>query len=131
MKNLESFENAAKLLGLDPNNLPDVSMLPEEHQKAVIAYYKLTVISRASWKQENKEIDWYDWNQYKYYPWFDMSPEKEEGSWGSSSGFSYYVYDFGRTVSAVGSRLVYPTRQIAEYVGQTHLELYRDHMVIG
>lgn len=128
MKNLESFENAAKFLGIDPNKLPEVSLLPEEHQKSIIAFYMLTIISRASWKQEGKEIDWYDWDQYKYYPWFDMSPERENGS---SSGFSYDGYGcaFG-ALSDVCSRLVFPSRKIADYVGETHVQLYRDLMVI-
>ncbi|MFD2599879.1 hypothetical protein ACFSQ3_13055 [Sphingobacterium corticis] len=128
MKNLESFEAAANLIGIDSAILPDVSNLPERFQKAQIAQYKLAVISEASWKQEDKTIDWYNWDQYKYYPWFDMSPEKD--SVGSSRGFSYYDYNFDYTYSYVSSRLVYPSREIAEYVGQTHIELYRDLMVI-
>jgi len=128
MKNLKSFESAAKFLGINPTELPEVSQLPEEHQKSVIAFYMLTIISMASWKQEGKEINWSDWNQYKYYPWFDMSPEKK--SVGSSSGFSCNDYDFDRTYSRVGSRLVYPTSEIATYVGKTHVQLYRDFMVI-
>ncbi|MCY4781762.1 hypothetical protein ORI89_19100, partial [Sphingobacterium sp. UT-1RO-CII-1] len=84
----------------------------------------------ASWKQEEKTIDWYDWDQYKYYPWFDMSPDQNAGSVGSSVGFSCDGYGYGLTCSSVGSRLVFPTREIAEYVGKTHLDLYRDFMVI-
>lgn len=127
MKELKTFEAAAKFIGVDPTKLPDVSMLPEKHQKATVAQYKLAVISEAAWKKEDKVIDWYNWGQYKYYPWFDMSPEK--GSVGSSVGFSYAdsFYDF--TVSYVGSRLVYPTGEIAKYVGNNHLALYRDLMV--
>lgn len=126
MENLKSFEAAANFLGIDPNNLPDVSLLPEQSQKAVIAFYKLSVVSQAAWKQEGKEIDWYNWNQRKYYPWFDMSP----GEKGSSVGFSYVVYNFVNAPSTVGSRLVFPTWEIAKYVGQTLIDLYRDFMVI-
>lgn len=125
MKNLKSFESAAQSLGIDPNKLPEVSMLPEKHQKAVVAFYKLTIISEASWKQEAKVIDWYDCNQQKYYPWFDMSPEDK-----SSRGFSYDVCRYVLTASSVASRLVFPTQEIAEYVGNTHIDLYRDYMVI-
>lgn len=130
MKNLESFESAANYLGIDPTKLPDVSMLPEESQKSVVSFYKISVISKAAWNQEDKVIDWYNCNQNKYYPWFDMSPEKDEGSVGSSVGFSYGVFRCVNATSNVGSRLVYPTREIAEYVGKTHLGLYRDFMVI-
>jgi len=125
MKNLKSFEAAAKYLGIDPNNLPDVSMLPEQSQKSVISFYKLSIVSQAAWKQEGKVIDWNDWDQYKYYPWFKMSD-----SVGSSAGFSYYDCFYGGTGSIVGSRLVFPTWKIAEYVGKTLIDLYRDFMVI-
>ncbi|MCY4781781.1 hypothetical protein ORI89_19195, partial [Sphingobacterium sp. UT-1RO-CII-1] len=88
MKNLGSFESAANYLAIDPTKLPDVSMLPEQSQKAIVSFYKISIISQASWKQEEKTIDWYDWDQYKYYPWFDMSPDQNAGSVGSSVGFS-------------------------------------------
>lgn len=126
MENLKSFEAAATYLGIDPNNLPDVSPLPEQSQKAVIAFYKLSIVSQAAWKQEGKEIDWYDWDQLKYYPWFDMSP----GEKGSSVGFSCGGCNCDYAVSRVGSRLVFPTWEIAEYVGKTLIDLYRDFMVI-
>ena len=126
MKHLETFESAAQSLGIDPTLLPIVDHLPEEFQKAQIAAYKLFILSKASW--QDTKIDWYDWDQRKYYPWFDLSPEDKPV--GSSGGFSYGDYDCGGTDSSVGSRLVYPTREIAEYVGKTHLQLYRDLMVI-
>ena len=126
MKNLESFESAAKSLGIDPAKLPEVAHLPEEFQKSTIAAYKLFIISKASW--EGVKIDWYNWDQYKYYPWFDMSPE--EKTVGSSRGFSYHGCGCGGSYSGVASRLVYPTREIVEYVGNTHIDLYRDFMVI-
>jgi hypothetical protein len=125
MKNLKSFESAAKYVGIDPNKLPDVSILPEQSQKSVIAFYKLSIVSQAAWKQEGKVIDWNDWDQYKYYPWFRMSD-----SVGSSGGFSYGVCLCDDTASVVGSRLVFPTLEIAKYVGKTLIDLYRDFMVI-
>lgn len=124
MKNIESFESAAQHLGIDPTKLPDVSMLPEASQKAVVAFYKISIISQASW--DGITIDWYNWHQGKYYPWFDMSVEKV----GSSSGFSFLGYNYDSSGSYVGSRLVYPSSEVAKYVGKTHIELYRDLMVI-
>jgi hypothetical protein len=121
MKNLETFELAAESLGIDPSALPFVDGLPEKHQKAVVAGYKLMVISEAAW--EGKKPDWSNWNERKYYPWFDLSS-------GSGVGFSYVVYGHDGSVSLVGSRLVFPTSEIARYVGKTHLELYKDFMLI-
>ena len=129
MTHLETFESAAKFVGIDPNQLPEVSHLPERFQKATIAQYKLAVISEAAWKKEDQVIDWYNWNQYKYYPWWDMSPENKPV--GSASGFSFAVVYHAHAYSYVGSRLVYPTRDIAKYVANQHIELYRDLMVIA
>lgn len=112
MKNIESFESAAQHLGIDPTKLPDVSMLPEASQKAVVAFYKISIISQASW--DGITIDWYNWDQRKYYPWFDMSADKV----GSSSGFSYDDCLYDVTPSFVGSRLVYPSSEVAKYVGK-------------
>ena len=129
MQHLETFESAAQLVGIDPTKLPEVEHLPGRHKKSQIALYKLSIISEAAWKQENTVIDWYNWDQGKYYPWWDMSPEDK--SVGSASGFSFGVVDFGLGHSRVGSRLVFPTRDIARYVANQHIDLYRDLMVLG
>lgn len=125
MENLKTFEAAAISLGKDPNTLPQVEGIDEGHAKALTAAYKLFIISEAAWKAENKKIDWNDYDQYKYYPWFDM-----ENSSGSPSGFSYLGYYFVNAYSLVCSRLVFPSKEIARFVGQTHIELYKDLMVI-
>lgn len=126
MENLTTFEEAAASLNIDPTVLPIVTGLPENQGKAIIAAYKLFIISQASWK--GKKIDWNNYEQRKYFPWFDM--ETYPSQVGSGSGFSYDGCDCGSAGSAVGSRLVFPTSEIAKFVGKTHLELYRDLMVI-
>ncbi|MBD3748533.1 MAG: hypothetical protein IE931_03460 [Sphingobacteriales bacterium] len=129
MKNLESFEAAAKSIGVDPNILPSVTGLPQAEGKAIIAAYKLFIISKASW--EGKKIDWNNDDQYKYYPWFDMETYEDKADRvGSGVGFSDYGYGYAYSSSPVGSRLVFPTSEIAKYVGTTHLAIYRDLMVI-
>ena len=89
MKHLETFEAAAKAQGIDPTKLPDVSMLSEALGKATIAAYKLFVISHAAWN--GVKIDWNNYNQYKYYPWFDM--ETYEDQVGSFIERKYAVED--------------------------------------
>jgi hypothetical protein len=96
--------------------------LPEKHANAIISTYKLFVISEASW--ERVKIDWNDFNQVKYYPWAVMSSAR------SASGFSFHDYARVLGLSGVGSRLVYPDREIAEFVFNENIELYRDLMVI-
>lgn len=124
MKHLESFETAAEFIGEDFNAvLQTLEALPEKVKKPQIALYKLSVLSEASWKKGKKHLDWTNRKQWKYYPWFDLSS-------GSASGFSYYGYGYDVSTSGVGSRLVFPSRSDAEYVGETYKDLYRDLMTL-
>ena len=116
---IKTFEDACIKLNIEPI-LPEVSKLREQNQKAVIANYKLDIIQEAingDWK-----ADWSDDDQYKYYPWFEESS--------SGSGFSFCGYGYDRTTSAVGSRRVFESSEIAEYVGEQFLDLYNDAMWI-
>jgi hypothetical protein len=81
MPKIKTFEGACKALGIDAKKLPDVSMLPADHQDAIIAHYKLVIIAQAL--NEGWKPNWSDYNQYKYYPWFDVR---------SGSGLSYDDY---------------------------------------
>lgn len=118
---IKSFEDACKALKLDPKKvLPDVSAFPKEHQQALIAHAKLVIIAQAlngKWKP-----NWKDSNQWKYYPWFDMS---------SGSGLSYYVYDHLISYSSCGSRLCYKTSELAKYAGTQFIDLYKEYFVIS
>ena len=129
MKHLETFEAACELLGYDANEvLPVVNKMPEALAKATTAATKLFIISEASWKAENKVINWNDESQYKYYPWWDM--ETYGDAVGSAPGFSYGDYCYGYSFTTVGSRLVFPSRDVVKYVAKQHYQLYRDMMVI-
>lgn len=128
MKHLATFEAAAQTIGLDPTQLPIVSHLPESMQKAPVALFKLSVISAAAWQESGIKLDWNNRSQEKYFAWWKM--RSEDGSVGSASGFSFDDYDFVRSYSLVGSRLVFPTRKALEYVAKTHYDLYRDIYVI-
>lgn len=125
MKHLETFEAACEVVGIDSKNIPNITNLPIGHAKAIISTYMLFVILEAAWKHKNEKIDWNNYDQRKYYPWFDM-----ESSSGSASGFSCLGCFCDGSLSAVGSRLVFPDSETAEYVGKTHLQLYKDLMVI-
>jgi hypothetical protein len=66
--------------------------------------------------------NWSDSSEYKYVPWFDMR--------GGSSGFRFYVCDYWYSLSDVGSRLCFKTRELAEHAGKYFVDTYRDFMVI-
>lgn len=120
MSQIKTFEEACAALKLDPSVLPDVSMLPEKHQKSVTAFYKLTIIAEAM--NEGWQPNWKNDNEWKYFPWFDMNPEEDE----SGLGLSYYDYVSTASDSSVGSRLCFRTRELARQAGEQFIELYRD-----
>lgn len=118
---IKTFEDACQVLSLDPITIiPDFSLFPESDRQAMIDHAKLIIIAKAI--NGNWVLDWNNWDQYKYYPWFDM---------GSSSGvgFSCGVDVYWCTDSIVGSRLCFETREQAKYVGKQFEELYKSYFV--
>lgn len=119
-KLVASFEEACESQGLDPLQLPIVDHLLIEHQRSVVAFYKLSIINgvlNGDWR-----ANWQDYNEYKYYPWFFMDKD--------GSGFSFAYFGFASDTSTVGSRLVFRTRSLAEYAGKQFLDLYKEWMIL-
>ena len=118
---IKTFEDACKVQNLDPSKvIPDFSFFPESDRKAMIAHAKLVIINKAivgDWVP-----DWENYNEYKYYPWFEM---------GSSSGVGFaYVGCVGWcAVSYVGSRLCFQTREQAVYAAKQFEDLYKEYFV--
>jgi hypothetical protein len=113
-KSIKSFEDACQHLGIEPV-LPEVSSLPEDLKKPVIANYKILIVFKAinnGWKP-----DWTNSNQYKYYPWFRLS---------SGSGLSALDYDYLNSGSSVGSRLCTDSSEKAMYIGEILMQEYTD-----
>lgn len=121
MKKIKSFEDACKALGVDPTKLPEVSMLPEEHQSALIAYYKLFIIAQAL--NEGWKPNWNDSEEWKYYPWLWVTASEENTS---GSGLSCDDYDCADSYSCIGSRLCFKTRELAKYAGEQFTDLYAE-----
>jgi len=120
MANVKTFEGACKKLKLDPVKcLPKVSGMPKNHQAAIIAHAKLVIITQAL--NDGWVPDWTNSNQWKHYPWFDLS---------SGSGLSFHYVDNRFTLSVVGSRLCFKSEELAEYAGKKLKKLYTDYFVI-
>lgn len=131
MELVKSFEEACAKQGYDPATvLPDVSMFPKQHREALISFAKLVIVNealRVDPKTGEPWIpNWSDTDQYKYYPWFDLELHGKRNPSGFRFGASYCAYG----LSTVGSRLVYPTSQIAEYAGTQFEALYKAIMVL-
>jgi hypothetical protein len=83
-----------------------------------VAYSKLKLISKVMW--EGVKIDWNNSNQYKYWSWFNLS---------SGLGFDGSCCHYGLTITLVGSRLCYPSKEISDYVAKQFIEIYKDWLI--
>ena len=122
---VKTFEDACKVEKLDAKKvIPDFKNYPVGYRKAMIAHAKLIIIAHALNRLGNNgrqwKPDWNNYDQYKYYPWFEM---------GGSSGFRYLVYDGWFSLSLVGSRLCFKSRELAEYAGNQFTEIYKQFML--
>jgi len=125
-EDLKTFEDACKVLSLDAKKvIPNFSCYPEKDQKAMVAHAKLIIIARAANKIENdgKEWmpDWTNFNEYKYEPWFYLGD--------GSSGFRYYDSGHWDTGALVGSRLCFKSSDLAEYIANQFIDLYKTYLL--
>ena len=118
---IKTFEDACNKLGYD-SNIPNFEGMPENYQKPLIAHYKLCIIAEAL--NEGWKPDWNDWDQLKYYPWFEMGSP-------SGSGFSYGDFVCWFAASYAGSRLCFKSRELAVYAGKQFEQLYKEYFVLN
>ncbi len=122
--NITDYEAACTFLERDPHALPDVSRLPVDEREYVIANYKLTVIAKAINKEAlGKEYrpDYTNNTEYKYNAawWVKATKEKPAGS-----GFSFAICDYWHTSAHVGSRLCFPSSELALYFAENFQDLH-------
>ncbi len=120
---IASYIDACEDIGMKPLTISDFACLPPRDRESAFAYHQLTIIALAL--NEGWEPDWSDSNQYKYYPWFEF----KKGAAGGGSGFSCNGYYCGRSYSYVGSRLVFKSRELAEYAGKQFIDIYNKFLL--
>lgn len=129
---IKTVADAFNYTGRDLNDITKFDFLPESDRAAVAAFYQLSVVREALNKEANKGENWYpDWNnynQYKYYPWFDL---ETYGDAPASSGFAFDDYVYVYSGSGVGSRLCYISEEVAEYAGTQFIDLYKAVFVLN
>lgn len=86
---------------------------------SIQAYSKLILVARVL--NEGWTPNWDDSNESKYYPYFDMR---------SGVGFSGSSYAIWNTHTAVGSRLCFKSRELAEYAGKQFEAIYKDFLTL-
>ncbi len=114
MDRIKTFEDARDETGRP--DIPDFSMLPKDLRKHFEALYKMIVIVEAL--NEGWKPNWDDRNEYKYYPWFVMSP--------SAFAFYFSFCDVTSALAGSGSRLRLRTSELAEYVTKQFIDIWKD-----
>lgn len=119
-KKIKSYEDACKVLELNPENQPCVDSVSEKDRNSIIAYHKLIVIVRAL--NEGWEADFTNHDQYKYWNWL----------WVDAAGFVYASTHNAATCARanVGSRLCFKNRKLAEYAITQFKSLYEEYLLI-
>lgn len=118
-KRIPSIEAAYEETGLPR---VDFSVYPEHLRINRQANYEVVVLVEAARKIEREngsgEIDWSNWSQRKWIPWFRMSP--------SSFAFdgSDYVCSYANAGS--GSHLYVLSEESADYLGEKFLETWKN-----
>lgn len=116
-KKIASYEDACRVLNIQPINEEVFNIFPKEDQRSMLAYHKLTVITRAlnnGWKP-----NWDDQNEWKYYPLFRYVNAGLSCAGTNAAAANAYA--------AVGSRLCFPTSALAKYAAEHFADLYRDY----
>lgn len=122
LKQLNSFEAACKVEGLDPKKvIPDVSCYPAQDRKHLVADAKLVIIVRAANRIANGGKEWkadFTNDEYKYEPRF----------YRGSSGFRYLGFGRWASTSGVGSRLCFKDYDTMKHVvtRAKFLKIYND-----
>ena len=113
IERIKTFEDAMEATGR--KEVPDFSSFPEDMRKHFEALFKMVVIVEAL--NEGWKPNWDNYNEYKYYPWFDMSP--------SSFAFSDSLYVCGFAGAGSGSRLKLKSMELAEYCGKQFKDIWK------
>lgn len=117
---VKSYEDACKILGKDTYRGIPYDKPMNSTERGINAVSKLIIIIEAL--NEGWEPNWNDYNEYKYYPWFEYNNQ-------SGFGFSNTGYDTTHTYTTVGSRLVFKTRALAEYAGKNFIDIYNEWLI--
>ncbi|OFY87869.1 MAG: hypothetical protein A3F72_03075 [Bacteroidetes bacterium RIFCSPLOWO2_12_FULL_35_15] len=124
MNKIKTFEDACKALNTS-ETLPDVSALPEKHQKALLSHYKLIIITQAL--NEGWEPNWNNKNEWKYFPWFEVDASNEKPS---GFGVSDSAYAGWSTLTYCGSRLCFKSSDLCLYAVEQFKQLYIDYYLM-
>lgn len=115
---IKTYEDACAELGITP--IDERTLLNNGFTKDEIAYRKIKTITEAL--NEGWKPDWNDEGQKKWIPWFHPN---------SSSDFIFYQtnYSYSFVYAGYASQLCLKSDELANYIGNQFLELYKEFML--
>ena len=118
-RTIKSYEDACKKQNHDPLKVPDISMIPGDLGKKLVAVFKIMMFYAAinnGWLPDYSNL-----SQAKYYPW----------PWVLSSGFGFSGsdYRYGYAFTHVGSPLCTDTSEKALYAFEQCKDLYQEWLL--
>ena len=122
---IKSWKDACAYKGVNPNTLPDVSMIKDASLAGwVVAMYQMAIVTSAI--NENWEPDYTD-GSYKYEPrfWIEKNPKTPSGF-----GFSDTLFDCTISYSYVGSRLCFRSNELRVHAQKFFKKLYQTIILI-
>ena len=137
-KDIKSYEDACAFLGKEPVDFEELNDTLEnngfeplpEHE---IAYKKLEIIAKAlnfGWCP-----NWADFDECKYYPWFDIKKETPAGVGSANDGAALGVSVLPSSSVAsdsgasCGGALASKNREIAIYFGNQFAEIWKSYLL--
>lgn len=154
MERIKTFEDAVvELSNRAMNGDKDAGKLLDEwkiiifsaESKDLLAYLKLRIITYAlneGWKPQytNGERRWYFWyeliNKEQYDKLSDVAKNRVVGRGGNNANAYCGVscanagYNTAGVYASSGSRLVFKSRELAEYAGKQFVEIYEEYCLI-
>lgn len=137
-KDVNSYERACAVIGEEPVDFEELNDTLENNgfeplSAHEIAYKKLVTIAKAlnlGWCP-----NWADFDEYKYYPWFDLKKESPAGVGSASDGAALGVscvpssHVASYSSAYYGGALASESREIAIYFGKQFAEIWQDYLL--
>lgn len=147
---IKTFEDAVKAIGEDHPLVVQFKAInnafkEEDNNLHLFAYTRLAIIAEAlneGWRPEYTE------DEYRYYPWFGLYTQEEYDDMddddkeccrfvgrsvddaNAHGGLvcAYAVYGSAFSVSSIGSRLAFKSRELAIYCGKQFIEIWINYL---
>ena len=113
-KTIKTYDDAVKACPVD-----DDDIIYETDRPHIVAYKKICHIVKTI--NNGWTPDWSNNNQYKYNPYFKVSP--------SGSGFSVSTFEYFSAFTHVGSRLLTDSSEKALYMANQFQDLYVQYLL--